>query len=254
MTRSQLFCMLEPNSVIAEIGTAAGDFAAEILANARPKRLHLIDPWEHQARTDYTADWNNLSPPEFETRYASVCDRFSAPVASGQVVINRAYSPQAADLFDDHYFDSIYIDGIHTADAVLDDLFAFDSKVKPGGLILGHDYTTLADYRALGFGVVEAVNQFVVETGYEFLCLTYEGSPSFVLAKDRNSQARNQLLANIMHNAPMVVEVENAERREMVHKDIFNKDGHPFRTVIGFRGETTLAPAKARALGRIDIQ
>lgn len=234
-SRAQLLCLMEPDSVVAEVGTAAGDFAETILANAKPRRLHLIDPWEHQDRADYLPDQNNLSPEAFETRHAAVQARFAPQIASGQVVINRAYSPQAAELFADGYFDFVYIDGMHTVDAVLDDLYAFDAKVKPDGLILGHDYTTHPDYRAMGFGVVEAVNQFVVETGYELLCVTYEGSPSFVIAKDRASLDRHRFLGRLMHNVPMVVEIDNAERREMVHKDVLRSDGTPFRTIIGYR-------------------
>ncbi len=58
--RSDLLRLLEPEGVVAEIGTAAGDFAADILDKARPSRLHLIDPWEHQDREDYKPDSNNL--------------------------------------------------------------------------------------------------------------------------------------------------------------------------------------------------
>jgi predicted O-methyltransferase YrrM len=49
-------------------------------------------------------------------------------------------SVQAAMQFEDNTFDLVFIDANHTYPAVVNDLKAWIPKVKPGGIIAGHDY------------------------------------------------------------------------------------------------------------------
>lgn len=235
LSRETLLPFLPPDAVVAEIGTAKGNFAAALLNKAKPRRLHLIDPWEKQDRADYARDDNNVDDAEGEARYRAVLDRFAAPIAAGQVAVHRAYSPAVAAQFADGYFDYVYVDGVHSEDGALADLRAFDRKVKPGGLILGHDYNALPEYREMGFGVVEAVHRFVKETGYEFTLLTYDSSPTYVLAKDRASPDRQNLVAQVMRRVPSVVEIHDAENREFRHRHVIDADGKVIRALIGYR-------------------
>jgi hypothetical protein len=237
ISRSQLLRCVAPGKVIGEIGTAEGAFAADILIYANPEKLHLIDPWEHQDQADYVADTNNVDQDAFDLRYKDVQKKFSAPISSGVVEVHRAYSPAAADLFPDHYFDYVYIDGMHTESAVYDDLKAFDPKVKPDGLILGHDYVSHQAFRDMGFGVVEAVNRFVQETGYEFTALTYEGSPTYAISKNPESANRMRLVSNILTGIQppaVIVDIKNAENKVMSQTDVVLPDGTRLQTLIGF--------------------
>ena len=235
IARELLLRMLPPNCVVAEVGTAKGEFAANILAHAQARRLHLIDPWLHHAEGEYQKDRNNVSPEECEDRYGLVLEKFADPIASGQVRVHRVGSPEAADLFPDEYFDYVYIDGNHTYEAVLADLRAFDRKVKKDGLILGHDYGNNAIFKDMGFGVVEAVNQFIMETGYEFTCLTNEFAPTYVIAKDRVAPMRNHVMGMIVNNVPHLVNIHDAERREMQQIDICDNDGQLLRVIISYK-------------------
>jgi len=54
--------------------------------------------------------------------------------------IHRQYSYKAAATFPDGFFDFLYLDSNHTYEFVLSDLLDIAPKVKPDGLILGHDY------------------------------------------------------------------------------------------------------------------
>ena len=235
MNRAEIFRFLPENGVIAEIGTAQGDFAVDILIHSKPTKLHLIDPWEHQNKEDYLLDPSNIDQMHFEERFEKVQEKFSGYISSEVVELHRTYSPEAAKLFPDSYFDYIYVDGMHTEEAVYADLVAFDQKVKNDGLIIGHDYVASPLYRERGFGVVEAVNRFIKETGYEFSLLTNESCPTYVLSKDVESTNHKILMSKIISDIPMVVEIGNPENKIMTQRHFPIDDGDQIRTIIGFQ-------------------
>ncbi|NIL95924.1 MAG: hypothetical protein GTO62_01975, partial [Planctomycetales bacterium] len=85
-------------------------------------------------------------------------------------------------------FDWVYIDANHTYEGVLADLEASLPKVRPGGLICGHDYTDTPAWQAANFGVVQAVHEFCGRHQWQIICITQElqdpksrDNPSFVL-------------------------------------------------------------------------
>lgn len=96
----------------------------------------------------------------------------------------KALSTDAARRFDDGYFDWVYLDALHTYDAVVQDLRAWWPKLREGGLLSGDDYgdklrteylTTDAAQRhydinypyvkQFHWGVIRAVTQFAREVG-----------------------------------------------------------------------------------------
>ncbi|MBF0310502.1 MAG: class I SAM-dependent methyltransferase [Magnetococcales bacterium] len=209
ITRAQLLAFLPKNATVAEIGVAEGHFSQTILQIAQPARLHLIDPWIHQETESYAKDINNVSDGEQESRFQAVCRRFQAETASGQVVIQRAFSGDALKTFQGTPFDWIYIDALHTFEGVWDDLTGYDALVKEDGFILGHDYTNHQLASHMGFGVIEAVDRFVRERGYHFLALTAEDFPTYLLARRRDSPAAQKLIANLYYHLPLVMEIED---------------------------------------------
>ena len=64
-------------------------------------------------------------------------------------------SMEAVDLFADGSVDFVHIDGDHTFDVCVQDIVRYVPKVRPGGLILIHDYCTFK--RA---GVMQAVDAY----------------------------------------------------------------------------------------------
>ena len=133
----------------AEIGTFEGHHAREMFEKLDITKLYLIDPYEKYKST--------LSPHLQKAKEESkrVLEEFK-----DKIVVMHERSVEAAKKIADDSLDFAYIDGIHTYEAVKVDIPAWYPKVKPGGIIGGHDYTP--DYFP---GVVKAVDEFSKEKG-----------------------------------------------------------------------------------------
>jgi predicted O-methyltransferase YrrM len=116
-----------------EIGVERGYFS-ETIAKANPQmELTSIDPWavyesghiEH--RTAETVEQFHQQAVERLSKYPNV-------------KIMRLPSRQAVKKFRGECLDFVYIDGDHGFEAVVDDLSNWYAKLRPGGVIAGHDY------------------------------------------------------------------------------------------------------------------
>ena len=126
---------------LAEVGVAEGAFSAPLLEIAAPTRLHLIDPWLFQAVDDYRPDPNNVEDAEQERRYQAVRAMFARDIDAGRVVVRRARSTEAAAAFGDGELDWIYLDAMHTYEAVRDD-------PAPHSFVFGVRWSSFVDERA----------------------------------------------------------------------------------------------------------
>jgi hypothetical protein len=128
----------------------------------------LIDPWKYQPGPDYAESWygGDLGHDQrfMDALYEEVLQRFKPQVFSQIVQIHRKPSVEAAADFPADYFDWIYVDGDHRYEAVLEDLLAFRSKVKPGGYVAGDDYGTSGWWEG---GVKKAVDELTASRVYE---------------------------------------------------------------------------------------
>lgn len=203
ISRLQLLAALPRQAAVAEIGVAEGVFSQEILRVCEPSALHLIDPWEWQSRDDYRNDANNADMAEQQRRFQMVSGMFSH---DRRVSVIRAYSTEAVHNFADGSLDWVYVDAVHSYEGALADLRAFLPKVKADGLILGHDFANHPDAQAMEFGVIEAVETFVAESGCRLLLVTDEVYPTFVIAKNPDGPTARGLMDAICYNVPHLVE------------------------------------------------
>lgn len=181
ISREDLVGCLPDGGVAAEIGVLAGEFSQVMLDQGKASKAHLIDPWVFQDREDYLKDGTNSDQVIQNARYDYVLNRFARQISSGQVVIHKGFSEDVIPQFPDEYFDWVYIDAMHTREAVLRDLRMIWPKMKRDGFVLGHDFTNNIVASNQGFGVVEAVNEFVATSDALFLAMTMEVFPSYVL-------------------------------------------------------------------------
>lgn len=171
VSRIALLARLPRNAFAAEIGVSRGKFTRAIRDTNPPARLHLIDIWNSER---YTTELQR-----------GVEAAFAEEIAAGSVAINKGMSTSMARTFADGYFDWIYIDTDHSYETTRDELALFAPKMKPGGIIAGHDYV-MGNWRdGIKYGVVEAVHEFCVKNGWELLHVTMEQTTnaSFAIRK-----------------------------------------------------------------------
>jgi hypothetical protein len=116
----------------AEIGIENG-YYSEVLCKANPNlHLYCIDPWE--VYEDDVIEHRNSET--MEGFYNSAKERLS----KYNCTIIRKTSSSAVKKFRGQPFDFVFIDGDHCFEPVINDLTNYSMKVRPGGIIAGHDY------------------------------------------------------------------------------------------------------------------
>jgi hypothetical protein len=169
--RQKLLELMPKNGIVAELGVNKGDFSAQILETCQPKRLHLVDIWN-------TKRYHPGLKLDIEKR-------FEKAIIEGQLVVNYGLSTDVVKQFEDNYFDWIYIDTEHSYKCTIAELESYAKKMKPGGIIAGHDYVMGSWVNLVRYGVIEAVSEFCLKNNWEVIYLTmdYTEPPSFAIKK-----------------------------------------------------------------------
>lgn len=130
-----------------EIGVFRAESSRYLLENLPYLELHGIDPY-----TEYR-DWNgtiNHRLHDLDPAYLYAEQLQSE--SRGRFKLHKDYSDKISHIFEDSSFDFIFIDGLHTHEQVKSDYQHYYTKVKPNGIISGHDYDKI-------YGVNLAVNE-----------------------------------------------------------------------------------------------
>lgn len=117
------FCGLDKNSTMVEIGSYAGESAA-VFAKIVGK-IYCVDPW---------VPGSFIAITEAERVFDNVALKYPNIVKCKQTSVEFAESIHNCSL------DFVYIDGIHTEEAVEEDIITWIPKIKQGHYIGGHDY------------------------------------------------------------------------------------------------------------------
>lgn len=178
--------MISENPKCMEIGVDTGNFSEVIFREFNPSRLVLIDPFTEGVDPITKNDRYPNKEGGFYTQRTvysneaglnSVKSKLSGAIESGIVEIERGFSTEVLHKFEDDEFDFIYVDACHIYEAVLWDLENYINKLKPGGMMAGHDYG------ATEYGVTEAVHDFCKKYNYEIIMLSTEGDFALSLKK-----------------------------------------------------------------------
>ena len=130
--------------VMAEVGCYAGESTKMFLDSKKIDMMYAIDIWD-----DVLSVYENI---ENNHDFNLVEERFDENVKGFNVTKLKMTFEKASDLLPK--LDVIYIDANHDYEYVKKDIKVSIEKIKPNGIICGHDYNTETP------GVIEAVNEF----------------------------------------------------------------------------------------------
>ena len=139
-----------------EIGVKTGAYSDLLLKVWKGERLISVDPWLEDAPETYI-DRANVPQSRQNEFYEITRERLS--VHGDRSVIWRKTSAEAAKDVERGSLDFVYIDARHDYESVLEDLHLWYDKVRPGGIIAGHDYADGVFEQGV-FGVKRAVDEF----------------------------------------------------------------------------------------------
>jgi hypothetical protein len=149
-----------------EIGVYKGEYS-EILCKANPNlALYSVDPWS-------LGSFSTMIKGKIQTQddYDLICANTRRRLYSYNCAVIRDYSVNVAKDFADNSIDFVYIDGNHDFQNCTNDIVEWSKKVKPGGIISGHDY---------GWWFRRDIHVYQVVNGYTH---AYKIKPWFVIGE-----------------------------------------------------------------------
>lgn len=166
-------------TVGAEIGVFLGEFTEQLCRVGLS--IYAIDPWTGYAGAGRTEQVQKKQ----DTNFTEARKRLS-PFKNCTLI--RQTSMEAVKDFDDNVLDFIYIDGDHKFRYIAEDLSEWYQKVKPGGIISGHDYSlTPPGANNVIIQVQKVVDAFVYTYGIESFYIlgenTKDRAPSWMFFK-----------------------------------------------------------------------
>ena len=132
-------------SIGAEVGCAQGTTTSRLLRHCPQLRLYAVDKWEQVEASaiagasmvggeddgDNCVGWD---PIKGFMKFHSLTTPYAA-----RLTVLRGDSSAMAVYVPDESLDFVFIDADHRYSAVIKDLAAWVPKLKPGGMLCGHD-------------------------------------------------------------------------------------------------------------------
>ncbi|MBC7887144.1 MAG: class I SAM-dependent methyltransferase [Ferruginibacter sp.] len=184
-TRNELPVILNRRGLTGEgveVGVWRGGFSDFLLKVWKGRKLYSVDPWKNFSSGVYVDDMN-ISQKEFDEIYLDVREMLSRFRERSQII--RDLSVNASLKFKDESLDFVYLDARHSYEGVKEDIQAWYNKIKPGGLICGHDYLDKTIGNTL-FGVKTAVDEFAKARNLKPLITNKDIYPSWFILKPDN--------------------------------------------------------------------
>jgi hypothetical protein len=136
---SHMVGIFPSNSHFVEVGSWKGRSAAfmavEIHNSGKSIRFDCVDPWND-------LDPHPLIQNDPWVQSGKLYDKFLFNIDKVKHIITakRGESISIANEYNDKSLDFVFIDGDHRYECVKADIEAWLPKVKPGGILAGHDY------------------------------------------------------------------------------------------------------------------
>lgn len=132
---------LDLRAYAVEVGTHRGDFAASFLSRWSGRYLYCIDPWYNPEGYEDQATYLPVSRGVDRCQDYDVCVKAMREVdpTGRRYSLIKRLSLEAVEMFANESLDFVYVDADHTRPGIDNDLEAWWHKVKPTGLLAGHD-------------------------------------------------------------------------------------------------------------------
>ena len=134
---------LHLSGAAAELGVKDGRFTKEILKGWQQCSEYVqVDLWQPRSNYDDLANMNQSMHHTFRIAAKhAMSDMVNLRYAGRGTQCHKSTSA-CAQQFPDNHFDFIYVDARHDRLGVLEDLHMWWPKLKSGGVMAGHDYST----------------------------------------------------------------------------------------------------------------
>lgn len=148
---------------VVEVGVDKGQFSHCLLSKSNLKKFYGIDPWINDFGSDYRPGFFD---PNGENRMKEAADRLAE--FGDRVELVKNYSAIAAPYFPNDSLDFVYIDGDHSLEGIMFDLYHWFPKVREGGLMGFDDYKNGANSGMKNYFGDQL--PFAVKTALDFFC------------------------------------------------------------------------------------
>jgi len=162
----KLVSALPDRSIICEAGVFLGRSICSISDIILEKKIEcvLIDTFRYSYSPQFAVfnAFNGKNPTDDWKSVSNFCigmvrDNLTRFGILDSCTVMMGYSPQIYDKLSDGMFDLMLIDNDHSYSHVVDEIAKIRKKIKPGGMLCGHDYAE--NYAS---DVVLAVNQCIL--------------------------------------------------------------------------------------------
>lgn len=151
----------------AEIGVDKAGFSVHILSKTKIEKYSCIDTWQDNFGSDCIPGYYDKNGNK---RYEEASKNLD--LYKNRCTMLRMTSMEASNTIQDNTLDFVYIDGDHSLEGIIFDLYAWVPKVRIGGMVSGHDYkdgprSGINDYfgKQLDYKVKTAVDYYCQRYG-----------------------------------------------------------------------------------------
>lgn len=144
----------------AEVGVHVGEMSAQLLQGHFGLHLIMVDRWQRRPDDETDPNWYSRPQSFFDGAMTKALE--ATRFAAERRRVTHKSSVEAAAEVEDGTLDFVFIDADHGYQGCRDDIQAWLLKLKPDGLLCGHDYNRPQWPRE---GVKRAVDEFAAKHG-----------------------------------------------------------------------------------------
>lgn len=143
-----------------EVGVEKGKNAQEMFEVIPNLKLFAVDPYKQHPQFNNEATASSL---HWNDPFLQVCKEQAQKRMQGRnAVIIEKFSEEAVQDVPYDSLDFVYIDGDHSYDYAMTDIILWSRRVRPGGIVSGHDYEAPVEFKLkFNVNVAEAVNDYI---------------------------------------------------------------------------------------------